>query len=72
MPIKTFMDTITKRPWPGRWAFENAVEGGIKLRLGRSVLLDQLSDTDLEKLWYLIKHESETSLTKTLDEILDL
>lgn len=66
------MNTVTKRPWPGRWAFESAVENGIKLRLGRSVMLDQLSDTDLEKLWYLIKHGPETYLSKTLDEILDL
>ena len=61
-----------KSETPGEWSFMRAVENVIEAKLGRKVLLDDISITDREKLWYLANHESNEYLSKTLNEILDV
>ena len=52
------------------WNLMRSVEIGIQRRLGRAVMLDDLSATDLEKLDHLVKQGSDEYLSKTLNEIL--
>ncbi len=53
--------------------FLRQVEDAIWARLGRRVLLDDLSATDLEKIWFQARdprNASDRYLGKTLNEIL--
>ncbi len=53
--------------------FLHQVEDAIWGRLGRKVLLDDLSAIELEKIWYLArdpKNASNKYLSKALNEIL--
>lgn len=54
------------------WCLIGKVERGIYTRLGRSVMLQDLSAITLEQLHYLIKTADGKYLEKALDEALGL
>lgn len=54
------------------WTLIRETEERIKTRLGRAVLLDQLSVIELEQLSYLSKEVTNEQLTLALNEILKL
>ncbi len=54
------------------WMFMRSVEETIKTRLGRGVLLSNISPTELEQLGYMCKEASDEQLGRALNEILHL
>ena len=67
---KSKMKTVNQVPFPLSLIHE--IEQGVCRRLNRHVTVEHLNDTTLEQLLYLVRHESDDYLTRSLNEALDL